>query len=108
MGNLLLIDLTDNVGFGKYTPNEWGRIMKAPEYCRVSSQGQIERTSLKAQEDQIRAYCTMKGTELTGVLVDAGVFCGKPLADRPAGSRVVDMRSARGGFDHHLSAGPRV
>jgi DNA invertase Pin-like site-specific DNA recombinase len=82
--------------------------MKALGYCRVSSQGQIERTSLKAQEDQIRAYCTMKGTELVGVLVDAGVFCGKPLADRPAGSQGVDMLSVRGGFDHHLPAGPRI
>lgn len=53
--------------------------MKAAGYCRVSSQEQIEGTSLKAQEDQIRAYAAMKGLDLGAVLVDAGVSGGKPL-----------------------------
>jgi site-specific DNA recombinase len=65
--------------------------MKAAGYCRVSSQEQIEGTSLKAQEDQIRAYCTMKGIELAAVLVDAGVSGGKPLTVRPAGGRLHEM-----------------
>ncbi len=51
--------------------------MKAVGYCRVSSQEQIEGTSLKAQEDQIRAYAAMKGLDLGAVLVDAGVSGGK-------------------------------
>ena len=64
--------------------------MKAIGYCRVSSQEQVEGTSLKSQEDQIRAYCTMRGIDLAGVLVDAAVSGGKPLADRPAGREVVN------------------
>ncbi|MGO9121170.1 MAG: recombinase family protein, partial [Desulfomonilaceae bacterium] len=63
--------------------------MKAIGYCRVSSQEQVDGTSLKSQEEQIRAYCTMKGIDLAGVLVDAAVSGGKPLADRPAGGKVV-------------------
>jgi site-specific DNA recombinase len=65
--------------------------MKAAGYCRVSSQEQIEGTSLKAQEEQIRAYCTMKGLELAAVLVDAGVSGGKHLALRPAGGRLHEL-----------------
>ncbi len=63
--------------------------MQAIGYARVSSQEQVDGTSLKNQEDQIRAYCAMKGIDLAGVLVDAAVSGGKPLADRPAGREVV-------------------
>lgn len=65
--------------------------MKAAGYCRVSSQEQVDGTSLKAQEDQIRAYAAMKGIELVAVLVDAGVSGGKPLALRPEGSKLTEM-----------------
>ncbi len=65
--------------------------MKAVGYCRVSSQEQIEGTSLKSQEDQIRAYAAMKGLDLGAVLVDAGVSGGKPLAGRPEGARLAEM-----------------
>jgi site-specific DNA recombinase len=68
-----------------------GTTMRAAGYCRVSSQEQIEGTSLKAQENQIRAYAAMKGLELAAVLIDAGVSGGKPLADRPEGSRLAGM-----------------
>ena len=64
--------------------------MQAIGYARVSSQEQVDGTSLKNQEDQIRAYCAMKGIELQAVLVDAAVSGGKPLADRPAGRKVVN------------------
>ncbi len=67
-----------------------GRDMQAIGYARVSSQEQVDGTSLKGQEDQIRAYCAMKGIDLAGVLVDAAVSGGKPLADRPAGREVVN------------------
>ena len=63
--------------------------MKAIGYARVSSQEQVDGTSLKSQEDQIRAYAAMRGIDLAGVLVDAAVSGGKPLADRPAGGKVV-------------------
>lgn len=65
--------------------------MRAAAYARVSSQEQIEGTSLKNQEDQIRAYCTMKGITLAGLFIDAGVSGGKPIAERPEGCRLVDM-----------------
>lgn len=65
--------------------------MKTVGYCRVSSQEQVEGTSLKAQEDQIRAYAAMKGLDLRAVLVDAGVSGGKPLASRLEGCRLAEM-----------------
>src|SRR5208283_5450524 len=71
--------------------NMKGQPMKATGYCRVSSQEQVDGTSLKSQEDQIRAYCAMKGIDLAGVLVDAGVSGGKPLAERPEGSKLTSM-----------------
>jgi site-specific DNA recombinase len=71
--------------------NQEGEVeMKAIGYTRVSSQEQVDGTSLKSQEDQIRAYCTMKGIELVTVLIDAAVSGGKPLADRPAGGELVN------------------
>ncbi|MGO9122428.1 MAG: recombinase family protein [Desulfomonilaceae bacterium] len=65
--------------------------MKAIGYARVSSQEQVDGTSLKSQEDQIRAYAAMKGIELLSVLVDAGISGGKPLALRPEGSKLTEM-----------------
>lgn len=63
--------------------------MKALGYARVSSQEQIDGTSLKGQEDQIRAYAAMKGIELVDVFIDAGVSGGKPLTERSAGRELV-------------------
>ncbi len=71
--------------------NMKGQPMKATGYCRVSSQEQVDGTSLKSQEDQIRAYARMKGIDLVAVLVDAGVSGGKPLAERPEGSKLTSM-----------------
>jgi len=68
-----------------------GQPMKATGYCRVSSQEQVDGTSLQSQENQIRAYCAMKGIDLVAVLVDAGVSGGKPLAVRPEGSKLTSM-----------------
>lgn len=65
--------------------------MKAAGYCRVSSQEQIDGTSLKSQCEQIRAYATMKGLNLADVFIDAGVSGGKPLALRPEGSKLVEL-----------------
>jgi len=63
--------------------------MKALGYCRVSSQEQIDGTSLQSQENQIRAYATMKGVELVNIFVDASVSGSKLLADRPYGSKLL-------------------
>jgi len=65
--------------------------MKAAGYCRVSSQEQVDGTSLTSQCEQIRAYATMKGLNLVDVLIDAGVSGGKPLALRPEGSKLVEL-----------------
>lgn len=65
--------------------------MKAVGYARVSSQEQIDGTSLRSQEDTIRAYASMRNLELVEVLIDAGVSGGTPLASRPEGARVASM-----------------
>ena len=65
--------------------------MKAIGYARVSSDGQIDGTSLTSQVEQIRAYATMKGVELVDVLIDAGVSGGIPLSDRLQGSALMKM-----------------
>lgn len=65
--------------------------MKAVGYCRVSSQEQVEGTSLGVQEEQIRAYATLKGIELVSIFTDPGVSGGKPIADRPEGAKLVDL-----------------
>lgn len=64
--------------------------MKAVGYTRVSSQEQIQGTSLDNQRMQIKAYAAMKGIELVAILADAGVSGGKPLTDRPAGRELVE------------------
>jgi site-specific DNA recombinase len=68
-----------------------GMDMKAIGYVRVSSQEQVNGTSLDSQHAQIEAYATMKEIELVAVLIDAGVSGGKPLVERPAGSELVKM-----------------
>ncbi len=65
--------------------------MKAIGYARVSSEGQIEGTSLTSQVEQVRAYATMKGVELVDVLIDAGVSGGTPLGDRSQGGALMEM-----------------
>ena len=68
--------------------------MKAAGYCRVSSQEQLDGTSLQSQQDQIASYATMKDIDLVTVLVDAAVSGGDPLADRPEGARLANMIEA--------------
>lgn len=65
--------------------------MRAIGYCRVSSQEQIEGTSLRSQDDAIRAYASMREVDLVDVLVDAGISGGAPLSSRPEGGRLVSM-----------------
>jgi DNA invertase Pin-like site-specific DNA recombinase len=59
-------------------------------YIRVSSEEQADSgLGLEAQRQRIAAYCTMKGLHLAEVFEDAGISAGKPLATRPAGSRLL-------------------
>src|SRR5260370_14542839 len=62
----------------------------ALSYIRVSSEEQADSgLGLEAQRQRIAAYCTMKGLHLAEIFEDAGISAGKPLASRPAGSRLL-------------------
>jgi DNA invertase Pin-like site-specific DNA recombinase len=62
----------------------------AISYIRVSSEEQADSgLGLEAQRQRIAAYCIMKGLHLAEVFEDPGVSGGKPLASRPAGSRLL-------------------
>jgi DNA invertase Pin-like site-specific DNA recombinase len=65
--------------------------MKAAAYTRVSSQGQIDGTSLDAQTAQIQAYASLKGIDLVHVFSDPGVSGGAPIVDRPQGAKLAKL-----------------
>jgi DNA invertase Pin-like site-specific DNA recombinase len=58
-------------------------------YARVSSQEQVNGTSLDSQIEAIRAHAAMHEYTLVHIFVDAGVSGGLPLSDRPAGRELV-------------------
>src|SRR5262249_56589621 len=59
-------------------------------YVRVSSEEQADSgLGLEAQRQRVRAYCEMKGLDLENIFEDPAVSGGKPLASRPAGSRLL-------------------
>jgi DNA invertase Pin-like site-specific DNA recombinase len=64
--------------------------MKALAYIRVSSQEQINGTSLRDQESRIMAYATLKGLEIVRIFSDPGVSGSIPLGKRPAGSEMIE------------------
>jgi DNA invertase Pin-like site-specific DNA recombinase len=62
----------------------------AISYIRVSSEEQADSgLGLEAQRQRIAAYCDLKGLRLVEVFEDPGISSGKPLAIRPAGSRLL-------------------
>jgi DNA invertase Pin-like site-specific DNA recombinase len=62
----------------------------AISYIRVSSEEQADSgLGLEAQRQRIAAYCHRKGVHLAEVFEDPGVSGGKPLASRPAGSKLL-------------------
>lgn len=64
----------------------------AAGYVRCSTREQAtEGVTLAAQEERIRAYCTMKGLRLVEVVADPGVSGGDSFADRPGGARVLEL-----------------
>lgn len=66
--------------------------IRAVAYARVSTQEQADSgLSLASQREKLAAYCTLKGVDLVAVLEDPGVSASKPLATRPAGSKLVEM-----------------
>lgn len=59
-------------------------------YVRVSTEEQADSgLGLEAQRQRLRAYCEMKGLHLANVFEDPGLSGGKPLGNRPAGSRLL-------------------
>lgn len=70
---------------------------KAIAYVRVSTTEQAQHgCSLEAQEERVRAYCTMTGLDLVAVVRDEGVSASKALATRPGGQRVLDALKSEG------------
>lgn len=63
---------------------------KVVGYCRVSTLDQAkEGISLDAQLAKIKAYCEMNDFELVEIFIESGVSGGKPLSERPQGSRML-------------------
>lgn len=57
-------------------------------YCRVSSEGQLDNTSLENQRDKIINYCNFKGFELVEIFIEQG--SGKNTADRPVFNQAME------------------
>jgi DNA invertase Pin-like site-specific DNA recombinase len=65
---------------------------KAAAYIRVSTDEQARGgVSLEAQEEKLRAYCTISGLELVCLIREEGVSAAKPLASRPGGSQLLSL-----------------
>ena len=61
-------------------------------YIRVSTDEQARHgVSLDAQEESLRAYCTMKGLPIAGVIRDEGVSAFKHLHTRPGGAELLRL-----------------
>ncbi|MGB2985557.1 MAG: recombinase family protein [Phycisphaerae bacterium] len=64
--------------------------MKAIGYIRCSTHEQADSgLGLDVQAERIRAYCALKGVEVTDLITDAGESGGKPLATRGGGQRLL-------------------
>jgi len=73
---------------------------KAAVYLRVSTQEQAqEGVSLGAQEERIRAYCSLRDLEPVAVIREEGVSAGKALASRPGGVELLSLL-AQGKAEH--------
>jgi DNA invertase Pin-like site-specific DNA recombinase len=74
--------------------------MGAVLYIRVSTDEQARQgVSLDAQEERLRAYCTMRGLAVVGTIRDEGVSAFKHLDKRPGGAELLRL-VARGEAVH--------
>lgn len=65
-------------------------MMNAINYIRVSSDEQADSgLGNEAKRQRIVACCTLKGLHLAEAFEDPGISGGKPLASRPAGSKLL-------------------
>jgi DNA invertase Pin-like site-specific DNA recombinase len=59
-------------------------------YIRVSTIQQSDHgVSLEAQDERLRAYCTVAGLSLVNVVCESAVSGSVPLSDRPAGAQLL-------------------
>jgi DNA invertase Pin-like site-specific DNA recombinase len=66
--------------------------LAAVGYVRVSTEEQATGgVSLDLQEERLRAYCVMAGLDLLEIVREEGVSGAKPLAERPAGSQLLQL-----------------
>jgi len=63
--------------------------MRLVGYCRVSTQGQEENTSLESQKERIEAYCKAFGHELIAVFSEVG--SGKDTTHRPVFTEAMEL-----------------
>jgi len=69
-----------------------GEAVGAVLYIRVSTDEQARHgVSLDAQEERLRAYCTMRGLTVVDVIRDEGFSAFKPLQKRPGGARLLRL-----------------
>ncbi len=69
---------------------------KAVCYLRVSTEEQARGgVSLQAQEERLKAYCTMAGLEIVEIIREEGVSGAKPLASRPGGERLLKLIASK-------------
>jgi DNA invertase Pin-like site-specific DNA recombinase len=65
---------------------------KAVCYLRVSTEEQARGgVSLEAQEERLKAYCSMTGLEVVEIVREEGISGAKPLASRPGGERLLKL-----------------
>lgn len=80
-----------------------GNPLLAIGYIRVSTEEQARHgVSLDAQAERIRAYATMAGLQLAGIVQDEGVSGAKRFEARPGGAEVLD--AIRCGEVYHVIA----
>lgn len=73
-----------------------GEAVGAVLYIRVSTDEQARHgVSLDAQEERLRAYCTMRGLTVVDTIRDEGVSAFKHLDKRPGGARLLRMIAKR-------------
>lgn len=69
---------------------------KAVCYVRVSTQEQaLQGVSLEAQEERLRAYCTLQNLEIVAFFREEGVSASKPLHTRPEGKKLIEIVSKK-------------
>jgi len=90
-----------HLSFLRFLPSSW-RILEdamsdALGYIRVSSEEQAD-SGLGLEALRIAAYCAMKELRLAEVFADPGISGGKPLASRPAGSKLLSAANKSKAF----------